>query len=129
MTERGEWEEWLIYFLRGIAVQSEEAVDRIQRIDALLSHWKRGLVSGQSRLPERALDLFTENPFGTVGGVAGRLGVAFTTAQRAIDRLGAAGVVARVGESRRNRVYCAEAILDVLEEPPRLGRLRFLGCR
>ena len=49
--------------------------------------------------------------------------VAFTAAQRAIDRLEAAGVVAQVGEGRRNRVYCAEAILDVLEErtDPRLS--------
>ena len=117
VTERGEWEEWLIYFLRGVALQSDDAVNRIQRIDDLLSHWKQGLARSQSRLPERALDLFTENPFWTVGGVAGRLEVAFTTAQRAIDRLEEASVVARVGEARRNRVYCAGAILDVLEEP------------
>ncbi len=121
VTERGEWEEWLTYFLTGVALQSEDAVDRIQRIDGLFSEWKQGLVRGQSRLPERALDLFAENPFWTVGGVAARLEVAFTTAQRAIDRLEKEGVVAQVGEARRNRVYCAGAILDVLEEPLRLG--------
>ena len=120
VTERGEWEEWLGYFLRGVAVQSEDAVDRIQRIDDLFSHWKQGLAQVQSRLPERALDLFAENPFWTVGGVARRLGVAFTTAQRAIDRLEKEGVVTRQGTARRNRVYCARAILDVLEEPLRL---------
>ena len=117
VTERGEWEEWLTYFLRGAALQSEDAVDRIQRIDNLFSQWKQGLAHSQSRLPERALDLFAENPFWTVGGLAGRLEVAFTTAQRAIGRLEAAGVVAQVGEGRRNRVYCAQAVLDVLEEP------------
>lgn len=58
-----------------------------------------------------------------MGGLADRLSVAFTTAQRAIDRLEAAGIVAQVGEGRRNRVYCPEAILDVLEErtDPRLS--------
>ena len=120
VTERGEWEEWLIYFLRGVAIQSDDAVDRIQRIDDLFSHWKRALLRRQSRFPERALDLFAENPFWTVGGVANRLGVAFTTAQRAIDRLETEGVVAQRGTARRNRVYCAGAILDVLEESLRL---------
>lgn len=120
VTERGEWEEWLIYFLRGVAHQSEDAVDRIQRIDGLFSQWKQGLARGQSRLPERALDLFAENPFWTVGGVAARLEVAFTTAQRAIDRLETEGIIAQVGKARRNRVYCSGAILDVLEEPLRL---------
>ena len=118
VTERGEWEEWLTYFLKGVALQSEDAVDRIQRIDGLLSRWKQKLAPGRSPLPERTLDLFAENPFWTVSGVADRLEVAFTTARRAIDRLEAAGVVAPVGEARRNRVYCAQAILDVLEEPP-----------
>ena len=117
VTERGEWEEWLTYFLRGVALQSEDAVDRIQHVDDLLSGWKEGFDSGQSRIPERAVDLFAENPFWTVGGVAGKLEVAFTTAQRAIDRLEAADIVAQVGEARRNRVYCAEAILEVLEQP------------
>lgn len=121
VTERGAWEEWLTYFLRGVVLQSEDAVDRIQRLDDLLSSWKRGLAGSRSRLPERALDLFAENPFWTVGGMAGRLEVAFTTAQRAIDRLEAADIVTRVGEGRRNRVYRAGAILDVLEEPPRLS--------
>ncbi len=121
VTERGEWEEWLVYFLKGVVLQSEDAVDRIQRIDDLLSRWRHGLARGRSRLPEKALDLFAENPFWTVGRVAERLEVAFTTAQRAIDRLGAAGVVTQIGEARRNRVYCAGAILDVLGEPPRLA--------
>ena len=118
VTARGEWEEWLLYFLKGVEVQSEDAVERIRRLDALLARWKDALTGERSRLPDRALDLFFENPFWTVRGAAERLGAAFTTAQRAIDRLEALGVVARVGERRRNRVYCAGAILDVLEEPP-----------
>ena len=117
VTERGEWEEWLAYFLRGVALQAQDAVDRIQRMDDLLSDWRLRLSTGQSRAPERALDLLAENPFCTVRGLADRLGVAFTTAQRAIGRLEEEGFVALVGEARRNRVYCARAILDVLEEP------------
>ena len=117
VTERGEWEEWLTYFLRGVALQAHDALGRIRRIDDLLSEWKRGLPRGRSRVPHRALDLFAENPFWTVAGLAGRLGVAFTTAQRAIDRLEAAGVVAPVGEARRNRLYCAVALLRALEDP------------
>ena len=120
ITERGEWEGWLVYFLRGVAMQADDAVDRVQRIDDLLLDWRRRLATVQSRLPERALGLFAENPFWTVSGLASRLEVAFTTAQRAIDRLEAIGVVAQVGEARRNRVYCAGSILEVLEEAPRL---------
>jgi Fic family protein len=120
VTARGEWEEWLAYFLRGVAGQAEDALGRIQRIDGLVAGWRERLAQGPSRLPERALDLFVENPFSTVNKLAERLGVAFTTAQRAIDRLEAAGMVTRASEAKRNRVYCARALLDILEEPPRL---------
>ncbi|MGH9381057.1 MAG: Fic family protein [Thermoanaerobaculia bacterium] len=124
VTEHGEWEEWLGYFLAGTAGQAEDALGRIRRIDDLLTRWRRQLAKAPSRVPERAIDLFAENPFWTVNKLAERLDVAFTTAQRAIDRLEAAGIVALTGEAKRNRVYCAGAVLEILEEPPQLSALR-----
>jgi Fic family protein len=120
VTERGEWEEWLRYFLAGAARQAKDALARIRRIDDLLERWREQMSTAPSRLPERAVDLFAENPFWTVNTLAERLQVAFTTAQRAIDRLEAAGIVARASEAKRNRVYCARALLGILEEasPP-----------
>ncbi len=129
VTERGEWEEWLDYFLAGTAQQADDTIARIQRIDDLLARWREQVGPSSSRQPEQALDLFAENPYWSVGRLAERLGVAFTTAQRAIDRLQSAGVVARVGEAKRNRVYCAQAVLDILEEPPRVERVRRAGPR
>jgi len=41
VTERGEWREWLGYFLAGAAQQAEDALGRIQRIDELLASWPR----------------------------------------------------------------------------------------
>jgi Fic family protein len=81
VTERGEWEEWLGYFLTGAAGQAEDAVGRIGRIEALLARWREDLANASSRLPERAIDLFAENPYWTVNRLAARLGVAFTTAR------------------------------------------------
>ena len=121
VTEEDAWEEWLSYFLRGVAEQSEDALSRIQRIDELLGGWREELADTNSRLPERALELFVGNPFWTVGKLAERTKVAFTTAQRAIDRLEAAGIVSLATERKRDRVYCARAILEILEEPSRVG--------
>jgi len=49
-----------------------------------------------------------------------RLGISYNTVMRAIEALEAGGVLAKVGDSKRNRVSCAPAILDILEEPARL---------
>ncbi|HEX9734353.1 MAG TPA: Fic family protein, partial [Thermoanaerobaculia bacterium] len=115
VTEKGEWDEWLAYFLTGVAQQAMDALDRIRRIDDLLARWREPLAKAPSRLPEQALELFTENPYWTVTKLAERLGVAFTTAQRTIDRLASEGIVELVSETRRNRVYRAPAILEILE--------------
>jgi hypothetical protein len=48
------------------------------------------------------------------------LKIAFTTAQRAVERLERAKIVKRMGDAKRDRVYCATSLLDILEEPARL---------
>ncbi len=121
VTDRGEWEEWLGYFLAGTAAQANDALERIRSLDDLLARWRLELAGARSRFPERAIELFVENPFWRVKRLAERLDVAFTTAQRAIERLAAAGIVEQVDESRRNRVYCARAVLAILEAAPRLS--------
>ena len=131
VTQRGEWEEWLGYVFAGTAGQADDALGRIQRIDELLADWRVRVARTPSRLPERTIDLFAENPYWSVSRLAGRLEVAFTTAQRAIDRLESAGIVTLVGKARRNRVYFANAILTILEEPAQLekGRTKRMSRR
>lgn len=117
MTQEGAWEDWLTYFLRGVALQSKDALDRIGRINNLHAGWRERLGAGHSTLPARTLDLFARHPFWTASGLAGKLGVSFSTAQRAIARLESAGIVSLARAAKRNRVYCARAILDILDEP------------
>lgn len=120
VSAAGEWEEWLVYFLRGVTRQAEDALSRATRINARLGRWKAETADFASRVPGGLVDLLAENPFWTVAAAARRLGVAYTTARRAVSRLQAAGIVAPVAGNRRDRVYCAREILEILEEPARL---------
>ena len=117
VTEDGAWEDWLIYFLDGVRSQAEDALVRIERIDALLASWLDEFAGARSGRVEEVLGLFVETPFWTVRELARRLGVAYTTARRAVDRLEDAGIVSLVDARRRNRVYCARAVLAALETP------------
>jgi len=60
------------------------------------------------------------NPYLTIKGAARQLGVALTTARRAIQRLEKLGVVMEVSGGQRDRVSCAKTILSILEEPAQL---------
>ena len=115
VTQDGRWEAWLIYFLCGVAEQAEDAINRIRRIDELFHLWSEQLGSAGSANLDKVLELFVEFPFWNVPMLATKLGVAYTTARRAVDRLVSAGIVSPVGDARRNRVYCAEAVLEVLD--------------
>ena len=122
VTRDGAWEPWLVYFLTGVCTQAEDALARIQDIDDLHERWREELAGVQSGRSEQVLHLFVGNPFRTTRGIAQELDVAYTTARRAIDRLEEAGIVSLVGAGKRNRVYCARAMLDVLEAPHAAGR-------
>jgi predicted transcriptional regulator len=66
------------------------------------------------------VDLLAANPFLTITSAASQLNLAFTTAQRGIERLERNGILQRVSDTKRDRVYCAQALLDILEEPAHL---------
>jgi Fic family protein len=122
VSERGGWNDWLEYFLLGVARMSEDALNRATRINQLLTEWQKKVSGESSSNPLRVVELLGANPFVTTKGAAEKLGVAFTTAQRAIERLERASIVKQVGDAKRDRVYCAAALLDILEESARLKR-------
>jgi predicted HTH transcriptional regulator len=99
---------------------SEDALSRAERINGLLENWREA-AAGTSQVPLQILGLVEENPYCTAKGVSEKLGIAFTTAQRGILRLEALDVLMQEGATRRNRVFCAERIMAILDEPAAFG--------
>jgi len=83
----------------------------------LLAKWRDKVVDAGLPAAVRLLDVLAENPYCTVRGAAGRLEVAFTTAQRAVAKLQELKIVNQANEAKRDRVYCATGLLRILEEP------------
>jgi Fic family protein len=127
VSEQGAWQDWLEYFLQGIARMSEDALNRATRINDLLAGWRNKLAGQSTNTPLRVIDLLAANPFLTITGTASQLRLAFTTAQRAIERLEQNGIVQRISDAKRDRVYCARVLLDILEEPAHPVPNRSLG--
>lgn len=121
VSENGDWEGWVQYFLNGVARQSEDALSRAERLNQLLADW-RGQLSRQAgtKVALKLLDLIATNPFITPRGAEEKLGLAYNTVTRAIGQLEKMKVLREVSEAKRDRVYCAKVILDILEEPARL---------
>lgn len=120
VTERGAWEEWLQYFCNGVARQAEDALSRTKRINSLHEKWRAEAASDSSSTPSKLIDLIGSNPYVTPRGVQEKLGVAYNTAAAGIRQLERRGIVTKMGDNKRDRVFCALEILSILKEPPRL---------
>lgn len=117
VSEKDGWSPWILYFLRGMEHQAKDALDRVERINALREKWRVSLGSKQTKPVMALLDRVTENPFVTVPGAANDIEVAFTTAQRAIAWLERYKILKLTENVRRGKVYVAQALLDILDEP------------
>lgn len=120
VSSQGTWEEWLLYFFNGVAVQSADALSRAERINDLLVAWQINVGSGSQETLLSAIKPLAENPYITPKRLVIETGSAFTTAQRAITKLESLGIIEQVSEGKRDRVYCSTKILRILEEPTRI---------
>jgi len=104
-----------------VARQSEDALSRAERINALLARWKDELAGASQAGPESWWTFSPRTPTARSGASRDSSRVAFTTAQRGDERLGAAGILKQVNQAkRRPRVLPRRALLKILEEPARL---------
>ena len=120
VSAEGTWNTWLTYFLHGIALQSADTLARIEAINDLINQWLIMIEPSSSRLPATLIRNLAVNPFIGIQKSAEQFGVAFTTAQRAIKKLEAVGIVEQSSQSTRERVYCASKLLAILEQPTQI---------
>ena len=68
------------------------------------------LTGAASKTPSAMVDLLTANPYLTTRRAARKLGVAFTTAQRAVAKLESLSIVKEISKVKRDHVHCATAM-------------------
>ncbi|ELY63255.1 Fic family protein [Natrinema versiforme] len=117
VRSRGDWEEWLSFFVKGVAQQASESVTRTLALDELRRSYEAEYGGVQYAKNRLACSLF-EQPYVTTKTVAERLDIERSTAYRAIDTLEDEGVLEEVTGNDRNKEYRATEIFDILERPP-----------
>ncbi|MFC7076742.1 Fic family protein [Haloarcula halophila] len=114
---RGDWEDWLSFFIRGVARQAEESVERTLALDDLRRRYQAEYGGVQYSKNRLACRLF-EQPYLTIQSAANSLDVERSTASRAIDTLVDEGLLEEVTGNQRNKEYRAREIFEILERPP-----------
>ncbi|MBI4208499.1 MAG: Fic family protein [Deltaproteobacteria bacterium] len=121
VNENGDWKGWVEYFLNGVTRQAEDALSRIQQMQETVTKWKQLFThKAADKNSLLLIDDCMTNPFMTVGGMAKKHKISFPTVQRAVDKLEKAGVLKQTSDAKRNRIYCARRILDILDQPAKI---------
>lgn len=117
VSQKGKWNEWVVFFLRGVAEQAEDAKVRSATLLSLRETFRSRLQTprGSARALELADQLFLF-PYITVRITARLLNVSFSGAQGIIDKAIDAGVLREVTGQPRNRIFVADEIVRAVDD-------------
>ncbi len=112
VSQKGAWDEWFLYFLRGVQTQADDSIQRIQRLQSLRDGYRDQFqqIRSAARLLQ-VIDWLFAQPIFNILQVSEMLSVTYSAAQRYVTRLEAAGIVTEITGQARNRVYRADEIL------------------
>jgi Fic family protein len=118
VSQKGEWEAWLLFFLEGVHTQAEDASRRIARLEKLRAQYQDHFAGERSRQTlETLVDYLIGSPITSITQAQEALNIgSYQMIQRNIEKLEKLGIVREVTGNKRNRVYQAVEILKTLEE-------------
>ncbi len=117
VSQHGNWEEWIIYFLRGITSQGRDAIRRSDQLLSLWQKYRNGLQEARaSALLLQLIDELFTYPAITNSIAAKKLSVTPRAAQQNIERLQNASILREATGRRRNRIYVASEIISIIEQ-------------
>jgi Fic family protein len=118
VSQRGDWEGWLQFFLSDVSTQSLDVVKRIARLQDLRSAYQSRLepLRAAGRLLQ-TVDVLFARPIISVRQVEAALQVPYLTAQRYVEKLVEMGLLREITGKARNRLYCADEVLRAIDAP------------
>jgi Fic family protein len=125
VSQNGEWSEWISFFVRGVAAQASDAVDRAETLLQLRDEYHRRLQRMKANARTlRLVDELLAAPAITIKRAATILETTWSVAVVHVNKLVAARIVRETTGRARNRVYVADEIIRAASEtrlPPDRG--------
>ena len=113
----GDWEEWVRFFMTGVAETAEQAVATAQRLGAIAKA-DRVSIQGTGRIAGSALRVhhhLLERPISTIAAVAGGTKLSVPTVTKALNALERLELVSEVTGRKRGRIFRYDSYLDELQ--------------
>lgn len=115
VSKKGNYNEWLKFFLKGVITQSKDAIERATKLEKYSKECKEQLVEKSNTNSLKLFEHLLGNPYITIPNAKRILKKEYPTAQRAVQKLVDAGMLKEITGKQRNTVYLAEKIKQILE--------------
>lgn len=117
ISQHGEWIEWILFFLRGVAEQARDAVARTQRLLDLREQYRKELQYLRTSGPLlRLVDELFGHPAITISQAQNVLAAkTFHSARSYVEKLAERGILREHTGQRRNRIFVAPEIVSIIE--------------
>lgn len=119
VRKKGDWENWIKFFLKGVAEVADEATSSASAILKLKEEYTKKLYkkdSGNGNY-QKLLDILFEQPFVKRTDVAEMLGVSNPTAGNVIDTFCQMGILIDCDPDRsRNKLYAFGKYIEILDK-------------
>jgi Fic family protein len=117
--DRGDWEGWLKFFLRGIAEVADQATDTARRILTLREAHRRAIVErlgSSGGRGARLLDHLYRRPTVSVTEVARLIGVGFPNANKLVDQFVQLELLTEITGHARNRRFLYAPYIELFSD-------------
>jgi Fic family protein len=116
VRDKGDWEAWLKFYLKGVEEVANQATRTTQRILALQEDQRHLLQDSTFSNALRLYEVLFEYPILTIPQVAEVLDVSYPTARSAVSKLCELGILDEDKSTVRPKVFIFRAFLEILEE-------------
>jgi Fic family protein len=115
VSRSGAWRDWILFFLQGVITEANDARMRTRELIKLREEYRAKYLETRGQLPRLVEHLFM---FPVVSVTAAQKALGLSTyrgTRQLIGKLEEAGFVEQVGSRKREKIFVARPILEILD--------------
>jgi Fic family protein len=116
VSRDGQWEPWILFFLRGIALQARDAVQRTKQLQNLREQYRAKLTEARATAAAlRLVDELFKLPVMSYGIAERVLGFSWQSSRDTVLKLAELGIVHRLKDSGKQHLYLCDDIIRIVD--------------
>lgn len=111
---KGNYEQWIKFFLHGIIETCDDGIKTIKSINSLIKTDEKKLVKKTEAI-SKVFDYIKEHPIITIGGAATALNLSFNGVSNAVKKMVEVNILKETTTKARDRVFEYTSYIDILK--------------